>query len=39
MYMKKSLWLKYSKAEDDLYSTAVGSTRLIYVSLCALEHR
>ena len=39
IYMKKSLWLKYSMAEDELYSTAAGSPPLIYVSLCALEHR
>ena len=39
MYIKKSLWLKYSKAEDDLYSTAPRSPPSIYASLCALEHR
>ena len=32
-------WLKFSKAEDERYSTAGGSIPLTYVSLCALEHR
>ena len=35
----KSLWLKYSKAEEELYSTAAWSPPPIYVSLCALEHQ
>ena len=35
----ESQWLKYSKAEDEQYSTAGGSLPPTYVSLCALEHR
>ena len=34
-----SRWLKCNKAEDERYSTAGGSPPLIYVILCALEHR
>ena len=34
----KSRWLKYSKAEDEQYSTAGGSPPPTYVSICALEH-
>ena len=35
----KSQWLKYSKAEDGLYSTAGGSPPPTYMSLCALEYQ
>ena len=35
----ESRWLKYSKAEEGLYSTAAWSPPPIYVSLCALEHQ
>ena len=35
----ESRWLKYSKAEDGLYSTAGGSLPPTYVSLCALEYQ
>ena len=35
----ESRWLKYSRAEDEQYSTADGSPPPIYVSLRALEHR
>jgi len=35
----ESWWLKYSKAEDERYSTADESLPSTYVSLCALEHR
>ena len=38
MYMKKSLWLRCNKAEDEQYSTADGSPPPICVSLCALGH-
>ena len=35
----KSLWLKYSKAKEELYSMAAWSPPPIYVSLSALEHQ
>ena len=39
MYNGKSRWLRYSKAEDEQYSTAGGSPPPTCVSPCGLEHR
>ena len=39
MYISRAYSFKYSRAEDEQYSTAGWSPPPIYVSLCALEHR
>ena len=35
----ESRWLKYSRAEDELYSTADGSPPPTYMSPCGLERQ
>ena len=39
MYISRAYSFKYSRAEDEQYSTAGWFPPSIYVSLCALEHQ
>ena len=39
MYISRAYSFKYSRDEDEQYSTAGWSPPPIYVSLCTLEHR